>query len=168
MSDPYRGTSVLACPRCNEELQRGGVIECPRDCGLWDEATMIDGVQIASLGEPLAKQVRPGLCPSCRKRMVQRIWEGIVFEVCGSHGLWIDRAYRKAFSAQVEDERQRKREQQERAAAAARDAAREASKVAEVVAQLGDENGRHDFACRFIALEQRVAELEWLVKRLGQ
>lgn len=162
--NPYRGTSVLACPRCNEQLQRGAVVECPGDCGLWDEATVLDGVQIASLGQPLAKQVRPGPCPSCRKRMVQRIWEGIVFEVCGGHGLWIDRSYRKAFSARVGDQRDRERAQHEQIAAAAREAARETGQIAEIVAQLADEERRFDFARRFLALELRVAQLERLVQ----
>lgn len=162
--NPYRGTSVLACPRCNEQLQRGRVVECPGDCGLWDEATVIDGVQIASLGQPLAKQVRPGPCPSCRKRMVQRIWEGIVFEVCGGHGLWIDRSYRKAFSAHVDDKRNRERAEQAHAAAIAREAATRTAMIAELVAQLADETGRQDFARRFLALELRVAELERLVQ----
>lgn len=149
MTDPYRGTNLLGCPRCNEELHRGTVVECPRDCGIWDTATTIDGIGISELGFAVPQQVRPGPCPVCRRRMIQRNWNGIFIEVCGGHGSWVDRAYRIAFHARVEVERSR-----------AVAIEKHEMEIAQLLAQLDNPEQRRDFARRFVELEARVATIE--------
>lgn len=91
MSDPYRGSSALPCARCRESLERSpGGYDCPRGHGLWDAGKALHGAMpIAMLGSRVATQLHCGRCPTCRTTMELRRWEGVTFEVCAKHGVWV-------------------------------------------------------------------------------
>lgn len=88
--DPYRGTTAIRCARCREALERTDFgQECPRGHGLWDpEVRVVDGTPAAKLGHALSVQLHPGRCPSCRKTMQVRRYEGVTYDVCDKHGQW--------------------------------------------------------------------------------
>lgn len=151
MTDPYRtsGRPTLVCARCQQALvERASYFDCPAGCGMWDGATSIDGTAIAKLGTAIEPPKYPARCAACRKPTNQRDWDGIRVEVCGGHGIWVDRSWWKAFIARVTSLRAKVEE------------ARGTEQLARDVARLlEDPVQRLVFARRFLALEAQVATL---------
>jgi len=79
------------CARCREALERSDAgFDCPRGHGFWDDDTLtVDGTKIGELGTLIANQLHPGRCPTCRKFMQLRRWNGMTIEVCAKHGVWV-------------------------------------------------------------------------------
>jgi Zn-finger nucleic acid-binding protein len=100
VDSPYRtAPQLLICPRCDEMLDRvfGGVAACPRCHGVWLTHTTLD----VAFGNP---RWPPGQnmwwhaeldCPECKcegsiRRMDARSAQGVMADICPSHGLWLD------------------------------------------------------------------------------
>jgi len=116
---PYRGDGgSLRCPRCGEGLLvSGSSFVCARDCGEWVAIQSLDELELGhELGHelmtdrPFAIKPIPTPCPECDRTMVSRIWVNALFELCASHGVWVDARFRAAFhmrvSAAIESERE--------------------------------------------------------------
>ena len=100
MTSPYReAPQLLLCPRCAEALDRvfGGVAVCVGCQGAWISQNALD-VAFGNPRWPAGQNMwwHAALdCPECKTanvttRMDARSADGIMVDVCASHGVWLD------------------------------------------------------------------------------
>lgn len=131
----------VSCPRCTQALRTrtlDGVeaVECSGCGGLWLAAGELErwlhasatrGVAALDARTPREREQAPSYraCPVCEDRMPRRNYggsSGIVVDVCGRHGVWLDPGELEAIAAFVakgglerERERRVRRERERRA-----------------------------------------------------
>lgn len=97
MSDPFRTGLELPCPSCQQPLLIGDPQVCPRGCGEWIDAKLLEG---CDLGGGWAERGAP--CVYCKRPMEYVSWNWVVFDRCPQHGAWLEEAQRAVFHAFLE------------------------------------------------------------------
>jgi len=150
LEDPYRSGSRLECPRCKAGLldNDGKAMACPKGCGEWLTAEYI--------GEILPRDTLKNLaavawwkhpetaCPVCARKAELRAKDGLTYNLCSEHGVWLDANQRSRFEAEFAVDITAHRRFNELVAAITK----------------GGEGAAKEITRRLIDLEQRIAKLE--------
>jgi len=149
LEDPYRTGKRLECPRCQAAMLDGDgkAMACPKDCGEWLTAEYIDEL----LPRGTLKNVAAAwwknpetACPICARKMDTRSKDGLIYDLCPEHGVWLDASQRSRFEAEFVVDIVMHRRFNELVAALAK----------------GGEAAAKEISRRLLDLEQRIAKLE--------
>jgi len=150
LEHPYRSGSHLVCPRCKAGLldNDGKAMACPQGCGEWITAEYIDELLPRDTLKNLAAiawwKHPETACPVCARTAELRAKDGLTYNLCGEHGVWLDANQRSRFEAAFAVDITSFR------------------RFRELVSELakGGEEAAQALAKRIIDLEQRIAKLE--------